>query len=91
MSKSVGQVPSMGQATFSPPFRRLQPAEFTLYLVGRDGFEPSTNWLKASLSPNHIALFLNNFVTFRVPFDLFESGLNPTGGVVRNSEWDSFQ
>ena len=91
MSESVGQVPAMGQATFSPPIWSLQVTDFTGNLVGRDGFEPSTNWLKASLSYSPHPSKYAGFWGQAVPFNLYAIDWKPMCGAVLNSEWDTFR
>jgi len=86
----VGQALALGQATFSPPICSLQVTDLLGNLVGRDGFEPSTNWLKASLSnslqPSNGAACSH----IAVPFNFYAIVWKPTVGAVLNSEWDSF-
>jgi hypothetical protein len=48
MTLSLGFSPVLGQRHFSGAFQCSQVTDKKEYLVGRDGFEPSTNWLKAS-------------------------------------------
>ena len=41
--------------------KRLRTREVALYMVGRAGFEPATNWLKATRSSAHNTLFIITF------------------------------
>lgn len=50
MSARMGRIEFLGQINFHSLIRGSQVTENIGYLVGRAGFEPATNWLKASAS-----------------------------------------
>lgn len=90
-SEKVGQ----GRNSGAGPKNRTAPdglkaASLLGNLVGRDGFEPSTNWLKASLSKSPQPAPRKAFSVSRAPLYFFAIAAQPSNGAVSVCKWDSF-
>jgi hypothetical protein len=90
MNRFVGQSRSMGQINFCALVRDAQSTVSKRNLVGRAGFEPATNWLKASCpnspQPNNGAV--SN--VFTVPQIVIMHAVKAARCLVSIILWDRF-